>query len=218
MHVTLGLEIDSDVQAYSALLADIAAIAPSAGGLLYGASTSGYAFVAGGSTSHVMFGGGTTGGAPTFGPPGVVMQRVYTEFATPTSSTGTIPNDSTTPQITEGVEFMTRSISLLGSTSLIRVYAKLYYYDAGSGAIAALFQDATANALAVDHKINSTVNFMQYFLIDYVLQGASTTGTTFRIRAGQVSGTGAVNALTSTGMLGNNLRSYMIVEEFRLAS
>jgi hypothetical protein len=79
---TVNLEIGTDVQAYSALLADIAAITPSLGGLLYGASTTGWALLASGTTGQLLTQGST--GPQWAAPPATA----YTVRARSTTTTG----------------------------------------------------------------------------------------------------------------------------------
>jgi len=124
-------------------------------------------------------------GAPTGGGGGIV-QVVNTQTGALATGTTQIPMDDTIPQITEGFEVMTRTITPIFATSklLINVVTHL---SAGANSLptTALFEGTTANAIASSFS-------HQYGLEDYPkvhnfnhFMTAGTTSTlTFRVRIG----------------------------------
>ena len=102
------------------------------------------------------------------------------------TTTNIIPYDDTIPQITEGVEVVTATITPTSATSTLLIMAHVPVNNSSSqdrGTIA-LFQDATSDALEAsfidftDNNIGLTANLM------YSGVSGTTSATTFRIRVG----------------------------------
>lgn len=120
---------------------------------------------------------------------GVAVQIVNTVFSAVNSNTVLIPEDDTIPQITEGTEFMTLAITPKSVTNrlFIRVKAIVAQSAATNGVIGALFQDATANALAVNDMYAPAASSFQTLNIEHDMVAGTTSATTFRFRAGPVN-------------------------------
>ena len=104
------------------------------------------------------------------------------------TGTGTIPQDNTIPQITEGTEYMTLAITPTSATSKLRI--DVVINGAGSGAnswATALFQDSTANALAATNYNMAANNVVSYSGFTHFMTSGTTSATTFRVRCGTVS-------------------------------
>ena len=121
-------------------------------------------------------------------PLGSVLQVVNTMNGTVATGTGTIPQDNTIPQITEGTEYMTLAITPTSATSKLRI--DVVINGAGSGAnswATALFQDSTANALAATNYNMAANNVVSYSGFTHFMTSGTTSATTFRVRCGTVS-------------------------------
>lgn len=141
-----------------------------------------------------------------------ILQVAYADSVTSTGiTTPRIPYDNTIPQITEGTEILTCSITPKSATSYLLIEASINY-STGSTSCSpclALFRDATANAL--DARLFSHDNTASNGILSLRLRVAasSVTTTTFRLRASQDSGTLTVNPTYFGGVN----RSVMTVTE-----
>jgi hypothetical protein len=97
-----------------------------------------------------------------------------------------MPYDDSIPQNTEGDEILTLAITPKSATSkLVITFSCTGTPDnviAADGVIA-LFQDATAGALAAVH-----LRFVRTSMIRHVMTSGTTSATTFKIRAGAPGG------------------------------
>jgi hypothetical protein len=153
--------------------------------------------------------------ASTF-PSGHVVQVQYTQTGAVDTTTNLIPYDDTIPQITEGKEFMTRSITPTNASNILKIEVVICCSagGTGNGSNVALFRDSTANALAaiVDDaptgvKMNAP-NFRHYVV------AGSTSATTFRVRAGcRDANTFTFNGSSSARKFGGVLASSITVTE-----
>lgn len=150
--------------------------------------------------------------------PGTTVQEVNTSVVTSTTGTTQIPSDDTIPQITEGTEFMTLAITPTSATNKlhIRVVICLGSDTATRTLIAALFQDATANALnaGVTHMVTATA--VTQIIIDHYMLAGTTSATTFRVRAGaNNTGTTTFNGSSGSRLLGGVLTSSITITEIQ---
>ena len=157
------------------------------------------------------------GGVPTRAqlPAGSVLQVV--NFTTGVLATGStaIPADNTIPQITEGNQYMSLSITPTSASSTLKVDV-VWIGSAnttGSALCVALFRDSGANALATSYQ-NQAVG--QYFtsqcFTSFVASGSAAL-TTFTVRAGVSSGTTTFNGVGTTSYLGGSLASSITITE-----
>lgn len=122
---------------------------------------------------------------------GTVLQMVQTDFTNTLAAGAIIPYDNTTPQITEGMEVMTRSITPKLSTSDLIVEASIYGSINGSGASefeGAIFRDAIANALAAQSVTIAGAGYLNTLRVSAKVTAGSTAATTFRVRIGCTDG------------------------------
>ena len=77
---------------------------------------------------------------------------------------------------------------------------------------AALFQDSTANSLAVAAGRQGS-NVPDTLTQGYVMIAATTSPTTFTIRAGGTAGTFTLNGGASTGFYNGTLYSWIVIKE-----
>jgi hypothetical protein len=151
--------------------------------------------------------------------PGQVIQSVYAETLAATVSSTLLPVDDTIPQITEGAEVLTASITPKYATSKIRVRFTGFVTvgTGGTNVSAALFRDAVANAIAaVTLTPEALARYNEIFYLEAQDSPASVSAITYRIRIGP--GTGGVSVClngdtTSGRYFGGVARSTLVVEE-----
>ena len=191
------------------------------GDLAYASSATVWTRLAAGTTSQVLRG---NAGAPSWGalptaalPAGVTRQTVNVRNATMATGTTDLPNDNSIPQITEGDEFMTLAITPTSASNklLIRVVAHLSHSSANVVMIGALFQDATAGALAAGMTTQGASGGAgsHVLVIEHYMDAGTTSATTFRFRAGAASDTVTFNGVASGAWLGGVLQSTITISE-----
>lgn len=109
-----------------------------------------------------------------------------------------IPIDNSIPQNTEGVEVITVSITPTNASNRLRIEfnADNAGVSASGYAVSALFQDTTANALAVASTYNgvgANADAAYCPRITYEMAAGTTSATTFKVRVGASSGAMYVN-------------------------
>lgn len=151
-------------------------------------------------------------------PGGSVIQRVTTDVVTQGTGTTTIPGDDTIPQITEGTEVITRAITPFATNSRLRIKVTgSYGINASASIIAALFQDATSNALQVATVVgnNGEVNALD---LTHEMAAGTVSSTTFRQRVGPSSAaTISWNGTTASRLFGGIFTVRMEIEELLAA-
>lgn len=130
---------------------------------------------------------------------GDVVQVVHTQTGGVATGTTTIPWDDTIPQITEGTEFMTLAITPTSASNIliIEVLANVNV-TAVNYVIGALFQDATANALAAEAVYQEGPSRAMQIKLRHRMVAGTASATTFRFRAGP----GGAATLTFNGEVG----------------
>lgn len=127
---------------------------------------------------------------------GTVVQVVEaTPYTTYGNTAVNIPNDDTIPQSGEGAEWNTVAITPTNASNRLVIEALFDFVSGTSSSdlIAALFQDAGANAIAVASTLGSNGGGGQLALRHEMAAGG-TSATTFKLRAGAgTSGTMYVN-------------------------
>lgn len=145
---------------------------------------------------------------------GQLKQFVSTQTGTNASGTTTIPNDNTIPQNTEGDEYMTLAITPNASSNKLIIEVTVQF---GNSAVTnnmfALFQDATAGALASTYQMIDTVDTGKTVSFTHVMTAGTTSATTFKIRAGGTSGTFQFNGTNTAkhgGVLASGIRIWEV--------
>lgn len=155
-----------------------------------------------------------TGTARTTVSSGTVLQIVnYQTGAVATGATA-IPQDDTIPQITEGNEYMTLAITPKSTTSLLLVEVVAIVSPSGADwETVALFQDATANALAATITYFAGANEAAPLDLIYSATSGSLTARTFRVRAGGAGSTTTFNGASSARRMGGVCSSSITIWE-----
>jgi len=153
---------------------------------------------------------------------GIVLQMVnVTDGAFATGNT-IMPYDDTIPQITEGDEYMTLAITPANANNLLKIDIAMHLSGAtaAQAIVAALFQDATAGALAATSLTNSGAGTAGYtnavYFTHYMIAG-TVVPTTFRVRAGTTNGAAiSFNGYNGARILGGVSSSTITIQEFRV--
>jgi len=120
---------------------------------------------------------------------GKLAQLVSSSTSSPLSTSVAIPLDNTIPQITEGAEALTCTITPTNASSKLLIESS--FWGSGSAAIAfiaALFRDSNSNAIFATVKSVAAPGFAEIIVIRAIVDAVSTTATTFKIRFGPNAG------------------------------
>lgn len=147
-----------------------------------------------------------------------VLQVV--DSATGAVATGTtfIPGDDTIPQQTEGDQYLSATITPRYSTSILEIDALVHIaHTAGSGYLAAaLFQDATAGALATGYQTFINAGYTYQVRVRHRMVAGTTSATTFKVRAGgSAAGTTTFNGTGGARLYGGALTSFINIREIK---
>jgi hypothetical protein len=147
---------------------------------------------------------------------GNVQQTVSFETGAVATGTTLLPVDDTIPQITEGNEYMTLAITPRSATSrlIVDVVVYLSHSAASANLAAALFQDATANALAAVSQVMSSPTSPVTIAFRHTMTSGTTSATTFRVRAGAANaGTVTFNGAGGGRFFGGVSASSVVIQE-----
>lgn len=143
------------------------------------------------------------------------VQRCANQTGEVATGTTAIPVDDTIPQNTEGTEFMTQAVTPTSSLNLLYVrHSASYAFNAAGNLTCCLFQDSTANALAVSRARVDASGAAATMLLEHVLMAGTTSSTTFKIRTGEDgAGTVTFNGFGSARKFGGTMGAFLSVEE-----
>ncbi len=117
-----------------------------------------------------------------------------TTYATNTTIAGTIPYDDSIPQVGEGTEVLSTSITAIKSSSKIKITFQAFGGVASSGpATAALFIDGAADAVQASIMQTAVVNTAYPIALEYIYTPGNTSAHTISIRFGSNSGNSFLN-------------------------
>lgn len=201
---TIATQASNNVSISGGSITGITDLAVADGGTGLSSATA-YAVLCGGTTStgalQSIAGVGTSGqvltsngaGAlPTFQAAGggTFVKQVRASTSTAGSTATAIPVDDTIPQITEGAEVLTVSITPSNSANILVIqycFGGSYESSTNTYFTSALFQDSTANALYSQLESRSVRGFNVKGV--YYMTAGTTSSTTFRLRVGGDVGT-----------------------------
>lgn len=147
---------------------------------------------------------------------GDLIQTVHSQTGSVSSSVTVMPLDDTIPQITEGTEILTATITPTNAANTLIIEAVVYAANnSGITNVAAIFQDSTANALAAG-AIAAASNAIFPLVIRFKMTAGTTSATTFRLRTGPSTAvTMTVNGVSGGRLLGGVLISSLTVREMK---
>ncbi len=150
---------------------------------------------------------------------GSIVQVVNTLNVTMTTIATAIPYDDTIPQISEGGAVMSRAITPTNASNKLLIRATVCWSN-NTGATyntLALFQDATANALACTALFYGTsTQLPQISTLEYYMTAGTTSSTTFSLRLGDNSGnTITINGVNGARVYGGSLTSSLTISEIK---
>jgi hypothetical protein len=149
--------------------------------------------------------------------PGDILQVQRTDTGAVATGTTTIPGDDTIPQSTEGDQYMSQAITPSSAANALKARAQAVLANSGTAAFhlaAALFQDATANALAAVRQVVGTASANEVLSLEKLLLAGTTSATTLKLRGGaDVAGTTSFNGSGGTRVYGGVMNSFLEVAE-----
>ena len=147
--------------------------------------------------------------------PNKLVQEVSTNSTARITTTGTIPDDDTIPQNTEGTEILTLAITPKSATNILEiVFTSSVMTNTGGSSTVALFQDTTAGALSSILTANLASDFSNIAL-RYRIVAGTTSSTTFKLRMG--SNNAAIQYLngdSSGRKYGGTASTYLTIKEY----
>lgn len=166
--------------------------------------------------------GATTaaGAALAIAQPGAVLQSVMGTYAANTNIATVIPPDDTIPQIGEGTEIISVSLTPLSATSKFR--CRFQGWGSTSltpGSItAAIFKDSVADALTAGVVTNSTTGYLVHIGLEVEFVPGDTAAHTVSVRVGPSSaGNMRLNGTVAGGRLyGGAAAATLVVEEVKV--
>lgn len=149
---------------------------------------------------------------------GFPIQAKFNSTTAVATGTTLIPNDDTIPQSSEGDQYMSQAITPTSTSNLLVVDVLADLANTVSNdIIGAIFQDATANALAAGEAYQVTANGGVMLHLRHTMAAGTTSSTTFKFRAGgSTAGTMTFNGASSTRRFGAITKSTMMVTEYRI--
>jgi hypothetical protein len=131
------------------------------------------------------------------------------------TGTTTTPVDDTIPQNTEGNEVLTAAITPTSAATKLLIEAiVLLSPDALGDVTLALFQDSTANALAVVNATQRHAGDNMVLSFRHYMTSGTVSATTFKIRAGQSgAGTLSVNGAGGARIFGGVASTTLTITE-----
>ena len=128
-----------------------------------------------------------------------VLQVRHFQTGAVANTTSTITNDDSIPQNNEGGEFMTLDITPKSTSSKLLIEVGVMGSPNSAAVVTAcLFQDSTANALAVGSHYQSTGTGTLNLHFKHYMTAGTTSATTFKVRVGAHTGTFTFNGVNTT--------------------
>ncbi len=145
-----------------------------------------------------------------------IVQRVHTVDNAVATGTTVMPNDDTIPQSSEGDEYITLAITPKNTSNRLMIEANLVASHSAGGytLIAALFQDATAGALAAVAETKGSATELATLRLRHEMAAGTTSATTFKIRiGGSAAGTTTFNGQSGARLYGGVSASTLTITE-----
>lgn len=149
---------------------------------------------------------------------GTTRQIVNTQTGTKSSGNTLVPEDNTIPQNDEGDEYMTLAITPTSATNKLKIDVVVFGANQlNYNIVAALFQDATANALAVGATRNVAADDFLTISFTHYMASGTTSETTFKVRVGPVTAsTFTFNGSNNAAKFGGKFASSITITEIQV--
>lgn len=148
--------------------------------------------------------------------PGEVVQTIRTDDGNSATGTTVVPFDNSIPQITEGDQYISRTITHTSAANLSRWTSEGFAANdavGGGHIVFSLYQDAVANAKKTATGI-AAQNGVVGCVLNHEQLAATTSLITVRLRIGAVAaGTTTFNGSAGAVLFGGVFNSYIKVEE-----
>lgn len=150
-------------------------------------------------------------------PVGSVLNSVYAEYTANANLTVLIPADDTVPQVGEGTQVLSASLTPSTTTNKVRVRVQITgAVDTASTHLAvALFLNGAVDAVAADMVIVPAAQFAAKVAFEFEHTPGATTAQTYTVRVGPSAGIARLNGLPTGRRLGGTLRSTIVAEEIK---
>jgi hypothetical protein len=144
------------------------------------------------------------------------VKSSYTAVSTMATGTTTIPLDNTSPQSTEGDQYMSVSYTPLNSANILKITVNAQLSNSAINfMIAALFKDSDASALKTAVNTVAGAGYLLPAPIYHEMTAGTTSAITFKVRAGAAAaGTTTFNGVSGAAELNGTLSSYILIEEY----
>jgi len=145
-----------------------------------------------------------------------VVKMVNTQTGALATGSTQMPFDDTIPQITEGNEYMTLAITPTSATNILVIQVVAFAASNATNYLGmALFQDATAGALAAASVYFSVTDQITLLSFNHKMTAGTTSATTFRVRIGaNGAGTTTFNGRVGGRIFGGVMASSITVTEY----
>lgn len=142
----------------------------------------------------------------------VIQVANYTTGAMTTINT-VIPNDNTIPQITEGTQVLSLSLTPKKANSKLKItVCTVKSCSGGIAMFTALFRDSTSDAIAVSVQSDAGAGYTNTNTFVAFVNANTTNPTTFTVRLGS-GGTITLNGSGGVGTMGGVCPSSITIEE-----
>ncbi len=144
----------------------------------------------------------------------VLVDRAYAAYTTNTGLSSTIPIDDSIPQVGEGSQILSVSITPKSVTSRVRLRFQGTFTVAGStqGFVTALFSTASSDALAAQFLTTPGSNLIFPSVIEFEHVPGSVATQTYSIRVGAQTDPTYANGI-STGRYGGGSQAVTLIAE-----
>lgn len=146
----------------------------------------------------------------------VPPNRAYAEYTANADIATVIPSDDTIPQVTEGTQILSVTITPKKTTNKIRIrfQCETSLSIAPGSAICALFANGGANAIAANLVSHTAAAFALPLSMEIEITPASATAQTYTVRVGPNAASNLrLNGTSATRVFGGVMRATLIAEE-----
>ena len=149
--------------------------------------------------------------------PGGIIQTVAATPYTATDALAVIPADDTIPQITEGTQILTLTITPRSSLSKIRLtFSGFGSINSTAHLSAALFRVGLSDALQTTGATIAGVSYHAVLALDWMDNPGVITAVTYTVRAGPASGTAHMNGGSGIGRyFGGSAACTLVAQEIK---